>query len=107
MSRTTFYQKNYVGWPPVKIQEFADPDSYHWQTRANDMRHSLELKMGEGEFLGWAKRLFPDDSIQNATWREIFELYEAKFRVIQGEDREAERHDQDNDPKHYKMNGVE
>ena len=106
MSKTTFYQKNYRGWPPVKIQEYEDPDSYHWQNRANDMRHWLELKMGEGEFLGWVNRLFPDGNAEDSTWKEIFELYEAKFRIIQGEEREADQHDQDNDPKHYKMNGV-
>ncbi len=105
MSRTTFYQKNYVGWPPVLISEFNDPDSRHWHDRADDMKQLLILKMDGEEFVEWADRLFPDDSINDATWREIFELYEAKYRVIQGEEREVERHDQDNDPKHYKMNG--
>ena len=106
MSKTTFYQKNYIGFPPVKIAEYQDPDSYYWQNRTKDIKHWLILKMGENQFLEWADRLFPGDSIDDATWKEIFELYEAKFRVIQGEEREAERHDQDNDPKHYKMNGV-
>jgi len=30
MARTTLYSKNYVGWPPVPIGEFADPNSEHW-----------------------------------------------------------------------------
>jgi hypothetical protein len=50
--------------------------------------------MGEEQFLEWVERLFPGDSIEQATWKEIHELYEAKFRVIQGEDRaEQARHD--------------
>ena len=106
MSKTTFYQKNFIGFPPVKLTEYNDPESYHWQNRANDMRHWLELKMGEADFLKWVNRLFPDGDASNATWREIFDLFEAKFRVIQGEEREAERHDWEDDPKHYKMNGV-
>ena len=89
MSKTTFYQKNFIGFPPVKIAEFNDPDSYHWQHRTQDMKHWLILKMGKDQFLEWADRLFPGNSIEEATWKEIFDLYEAKFRVIQGEEREA------------------
>jgi len=89
MSKTTFYQKNYIGFPPVKIAEFENPDSYHWQQRTLDMKYWLIAKMGKTEFAAWADRLFPGDSIDDATWKEIFDLYEAKFRVIQGEEREA------------------
>ena len=89
MSRTTFYQKNYVGWPPVLIAEYNNPDSYHWQIRTQEMKQLLILKMGGGAFLEWADRLFPGDTIDEATWKEIFDLYEAKFRVVQGEEREA------------------
>ena len=88
MSRTTFYQKNYIGWPPVLISEHADPDSYHWQTSALDMKHWLILKMGADAFDVWADRLFPGDSIEQATWKEIFDLYDKKFRVYQAQDRE-------------------
>ena len=88
MTKTTFYQDQYTGWPPVKIAEFNDPDSYHWQSRALDMKHWLELKMGAEEFEAWAERLFPGDSIDQTTWKEIHELYEAKFRVIQIAERE-------------------
>ena len=106
MSRTTFYQKNYTGWPPVLISEYNDPDSLHWETRTQEMKQLLILKMGEGTFLEWADRLFPGDSMDEATWKQIFDLYEAKFRVCQAKDREAERHDWPDDPKHYKTNGV-
>jgi hypothetical protein len=80
--------------------ELLDPDSYHWKNKANNWRFALIELMGEAAFLEWADRLFPGDSIENATWQEIAELYEAKLHVIQGDD----RHWSD-DPKHYKMNG--
>ena len=89
MARSKFYSRKFTGWPPVKIQEYEDPDSYHWQNRANDMRHWLQLKMGESGFLEWVNRLFPGGDASNVTWKEIFDLYEAKFRVIQGEEREG------------------
>ena len=103
MSKTTFYQKNYIGHPPVKLSEYENPGSYHWMNQALNYECWLKLKMGEEQYYEWAGRLFQEGN--EPTWKEISELYEAKFRVIQREEREAERHDQDNDPKHYKMNG--
>lgn len=90
MAKSKFYSVNYEGWPAVKITEYEDQDSYHWQNRANDMRHWLELKMGEQVFLDWVNRLFPGGDASQATWKEIFDLYEVKFRVVQGEERDAE-----------------
>jgi hypothetical protein len=90
----------------VRISEYADPDSYHWKNQAENYQLMLAEKMGDEEFAEWADRLFPRDSIEEATWKEIAELYEAKFRVIQAEERGAEKHDWENDPKHFKTNGV-
>ena len=106
MARTTFYQKNFTGWPPVPNTEYTDPDSYYWENRTYDMKFWLIEKMGQGPFEAWAGRLFQDEDIDQATWKEIFDLYEAKFRVCQAEEREAEKHDWLDDPKHYKTNGV-
>ncbi len=85
MSRTTFYQKNFIGWPPVLINEYNDPDSLHWENRTQEIKQLLILKMGGDAFLEWADRLFPGDSIDEATWKQIFDLYEVKFRLIQSE----------------------
>ncbi len=85
MPLSTFYSLNYIGWPPVKIVEYNDPDSLHWENRTQEIKHMLILKMGEDAFLEWADRLFPGDSIDEATWKEIFDLYEVKFRVCQAE----------------------
>ena len=106
MTRTTFYQRNFIGWPPVPNAEFEKPDSDYWYARVFDMQKWLILKMGKEQFEEWADRLFPDDSIEDATWKEIFDLYEAKFRVCQAEEREVEKHGWEDDPKHYKTNGV-
>ena len=89
------YNYQRTGWnkrgPIVALQmenaryqsELLNPDSYYWQTRALDMKFWLIQKMGAQEFDEWADRLFPGYSIEEATWKEIHELYEAKFRVIQ------------------------
>lgn len=84
MAKTTFYQRTYMGWPAVKIKDYTDPDSNHWENRALDMKHWLILKMGKDEFKEWADRLFPDDTIEQATWKEIWELYKAKFESCIG-----------------------
>jgi len=87
MGKTTFYQKNFTGWPPIPNSEHKNSDSYYWQTRTQDMKFWLIENMGEGAFVEWVDQVFPDDNIEQSSWKEIFECYEAKFRECKEIDR--------------------
>ena len=87
MTRTTFYQRNFTGWPPIPNSEFKDPDSYYWQTRTHDMRFWLQENVGKKAFVEWADQALPDEIIVRSSWKEIFECYEAKFRECKEIDR--------------------
>jgi hypothetical protein len=107
-----------TGWnkrgPTVAMQlenalersELLNPDSDHWAKKAIAMRNQLSDEMGWDEFNEWVVRLFPEETIELHTWKEIFELYEAHLKVCQMVEREAELHDPNNDPRHLKTNGV-
>ena len=76
MARTTFYSKNYIGWPPVRISEVADPDSYYWRQEAKKERDRLLVYLIDQEgdlahkFLkAWIEELYPDDKYP--TWQEF------------------------------------
>ena len=83
MTRTTFYQINYTGWPPIPNLEYGNPDSYYWQTRTHNMKFWLIENMGQEAFIEWENQLFPDEAIEQSSWKEIFECYEVKFRKCQ------------------------
>jgi hypothetical protein len=59
-----------------------NPDSNHWKKKALEMRDWLVKKMGGDEFEAWADRLFPEDTIDQATWKEVYELYEAHYKLL-------------------------
>jgi outer membrane biogenesis lipoprotein LolB len=88
-------------------QERSDPESYHWQNKTRNYKMRLCEVMGDAEFEAWADRAFPGDTIDDATWKQIAELYAAKLHIEEGapDERECERHDWKNNPKHYKTTG--
>ena len=110
---------NRVGWnqrgPSEKDQfksaqarsEIVDPDSRYWESRTFQTKDLLIECMGEKEFGEWAKRLFPADTIDSVSWKEIHEAYEQKHQRIQAEVAMVDAvRDWEDDPKHYKTNGV-
>ncbi len=109
---------NRIGWnqrgPTVRDQlknalhqsGIANPDSDYWETRAFKSKDFLCQCMGNKEFEEWAERMFPGDTIDQATWKEIHEAYDMKFQRIQAEIAMVDDHDRKEDPKHIKTNGV-
>jgi len=109
---------NRIGWnrrgPSISQQmdnahfqsEVLDPESKYWQGKAEISQDLLISSMGEGEFVEWANRVFPGETIDQATWKEIADLYDQKFRRIQAEIALGESHSWVDDPKHFKTNGV-
>ena len=109
---------NRIGWnrrgPSISQQmdnarfqsEVLDPESKYWQGKVEITKDLLITSMGEVEFVEWADRVFPGETIDQATWKEIAELYDQKFRRIQAEIALGESHSWMDDPKHFKTNGV-
>ena len=90
----------------LQQSEILDPDSKYWEIRTFQAKDHLVLCMGASEFDEWAERLFPGDVINDVPWKEIHEVYNEKFQRIQAEIAMVDAHDQDEDPRHIKTNGV-
>ncbi len=86
--------------------ELLDPDSDYWQARTFRSKDFLRQCMGDKEFEEWAERMFPGDTIDQATWKEIHEAYDGKFQRVQAEIAMVDDHDRQEDPRHIKTNGV-
>ena len=83
-------------------KEISDPNSYHWQNKANNAKLALEEVMGGDQFEAWIERLWPGDTIDSVTWKEICEMFVVKLeRELAG----GISRNPSNDPKHCKTNG--
>ncbi len=110
---------NRIGWnqrgPSDKDQfesaqarsEIVDPDSRYWENRTFQTKDLLVDCMGASEFEEWAGRLFPADTIDQISWKEIHEAYFGKLQRIQSEIAMVDAvRDWEDDPRHCKTNGV-
>lgn len=86
--------------------EKLNPESYHWQNATYNLVAALAERMGKEEFEEWAEMVFPGDSIEDYTWKQIHDTYLAKLERLQAEELDAEAREWVNRPEHYKMNGV-
>lgn len=82
---------NRIGWnqrgPTIKqqmewVRELGDPDSYHWQNKANNLKYKLVEIMGPDEFEDFADMTWPGESINSWTWHGIYDLYLAKLEDL-------------------------
>ena len=79
MSRTTFYDRNYIGYPPVHIRDYTNPESRHWKHQFDGEKYRFlqSLKEWHGEeyaekyLKAWIEELYPDDEFP--TWREMYD----------------------------------
>ena len=86
MGQTTFYSKNYQGWPPVSNVEIANGDSPHWQTQFTFERDRLGKAIGRDGYREFAELVWPGTAIDDLTWREIGgQIKAANALVAQGE----------------------
>ena len=88
MTRTTFFQKNYAGWPPVPYSELANPDSYHWNSEAESWIGFLRVLVGHHPCALWRERIVKSDMIQ--TWKDLARAAERAFRAAQGGERDLD-----------------
>jgi hypothetical protein len=90
----------------IEISEIMDPNSRYWMNRTYQTRDMLVDCMGEKEFEEWAERMFPGIEIDSVSWSDIHSAYDGKFQRIQAEIAMVDDHDQQEDPRHIKTNGV-
>jgi hypothetical protein len=76
MGQTTFYQKNYTGWPPVSHEDRNNPESLYWEELAKGFTARLKEAMGEEAYEAWWSAM-PDDG--DHTWKAIYETARAKL----------------------------
>lgn len=62
--------------------EINDPDSIYWRQEAYFVKTKLSHAMGAINFEAWAESVYPGNSINDFTWREIYEAYQEKFVEI-------------------------
>ena len=79
MSQTTFYSRNFVGWPPVHLSQFNNPNSAYWRERANAAANRFDG--AAHEFMTKAEWEWLNDQVyaclgQTATWKAFYETYQ-------------------------------
>ncbi len=80
MAQSTFYSVNYIGWPPVPIREFSNPDSAHWKEMASaaitrfDARAPEFLTKGEWE---WLCNTVTACLGKSWTYKQLYEIWHA------------------------------
>lgn len=79
MARTTFYQSQFIGWPPVNVAEIANPDSRHWEQQFRAARNWLAREIGEDEYREWAEAVWPGKTIDGLTWKQIHTMTNAAY----------------------------
>lgn len=83
----TFYTVNYpaIGQDgrPAHVSEVANPESLYWQAEAETYSTWLSLKLGEVDCKALLERIFPGESIQDKTWKEIADAHRRAFRAVQ------------------------
>jgi len=88
-----------------QARDLSNYDSYHWENATLNLKAALCERMGDQEFEEWVEGVFPGETIDLYTWKQIHDTFLAKLERIQLEDLEAEAHDWMNRPEHYKTNG--
>lgn len=62
--------------------ERLNPDSYYWQNETRNVKLALIDAMGDDEFLAYAESIFPDNTIEDYTWKQIHDTYFEKLKWV-------------------------
>lgn len=81
MAQTSFFSQNFIGWPPVSIRMYADPQSRYWFELAAGEKSRLVKLIG----LEAANQWIDENIDENATWQRIHELLQRRVnQVVEG-----------------------
>ena len=87
MGRTTFYQRNYIGFGSIAahVRDYYNGDSDHWEEQANNFIDSLKSHIGQEAYYDFKDEVWPDDA-KDLTWKQVYDMvYEAWFLARDGE----------------------
>ena len=91
----TFYTVNYpaidANGHPAHISEVANPESLYWQAEAETYSAWLSLKLGVEDCKALLERVFPGESIQDRTWKEIADGHRRAYRAAQDGERDLDK----------------
>lgn len=86
MSRTTFYQVAYVGWPPVHHTQFNNPNSVYWQERCKALIARFDARapecIAETEW-AWLNATIAAHLGEEATWLAYYDTYTLALEAMQ------------------------
>lgn len=69
MSRTSFYSRNYAGWPPVSLAAIANPESEYWHQMSMATCRQLVEAIGKTAFDAWL-----DEQPEPESWLALHKL---------------------------------
>lgn len=78
MAQTSFYSKNYVGWPPTPLSEYTNPESGYWYGLAQGAKKRLDDRLGIEASDEW----FTQNVDTTGTWEAIYRTMEAHLEAI-------------------------
>jgi len=84
------YVMGYGDRPLVPLRDTLDPDAGHWCERAIALKDAIEIKIGFDAFHAVTDRIFPGETIQEKTWKEIGDAWERIYRAIRAGVTDAE-----------------
>ncbi len=75
----------------IHVGDTLDPDADYWSERAIALKDGIEIKIGFPAFHAVVDRIFPGETIQEKTWKEIRDAWERVYRAIKGGITDPER----------------
>lgn len=82
--------------------ERSNENSFYWQRKALKARNELIEKMGCETFEGWAEDLWPGATIDDYSWKHIWNTYSHELERCE---RLGINKNPNDDPKHLKTHG--
>ena len=75
----------------VQVRDALDSDSEVWYERAAGLKDAIEIKVGFAVFHATADLIFPGETIQGKTWKEIGDAWERVYQAVRSGISDPER----------------
>lgn len=81
--------RDQVAWAKQQ-SEINNPESYYWQQQTFIVKDLLIKAIGEDAFIAFADCIFPGKTIDDYSWQQIHDTYDAKLARVKTEQLEQE-----------------